>query len=634
MDKNYFDFLEQNSVADNNNSNVGSNNDKGKVNLTVRADADCQVVCDGDFLFLVNANQIVKDKAPMGQHLMNFISLDYPEATVEKIVDFPVEGNNYLIVVNELKEKVEVLQKEKEAKKQSEQQAAEEERQRLEKQAEEEKRREYEKTHDVDFSVNGVHFKMIYVKGGTFTMGDGSMKEPNLNPKHSVTLSDFHIGETQVTQALWKAVMGNNPSHFKGDSLPVENVSWNDCLVFMEKLKEKTGKSFWLPTEAQWEYAARGGNKSKGYKYSGSDNEDEVAWYVDNSGEKTHPVKTKKANELGLYDMSGNVQEWCADAYLNGYYSEAQTDPEGPDIEGVFTILPPQRVMRGSSYKAGTHRSLCYRHANESYVKSDTVGFRLAILNEEKIEKLMLNWKQGRDMELHGALVSREIGDYDEAMRIFEDLTPWLNDEYLNAYKNCKKDISERKEIISELQLADKLWEEAKPSNWGEDERHTSKVYAIRLKKYEKIKVLLEKIQFRGNGIKDPSSDIFYKRDYFTNMLNESRRLISWLENAIQEEKVISLLQKAVKMVEEADETNWPERERYTNKVGYERRCKYISVKEILEKYLPVVDEKKIDIPVPLKDGLHYKRDYFSFLLNESNRLIEVLGNCKPEFKI
>ena len=117
-------------------------------------------------------------------------------------------------------------------------------------------------------------------------------------------------------------------------------------------------------------------------------------------------------------------------------------------------------------------------------------------------------------------------------------------------------------------------------------------------------------------------------------MLNESKRLIGVLENAIQENKVISVLQKAVKMMEEADETNWPERERYTNKVGYERLCKYISIKEILEKYLPLVDEKKIDIPVPLKDGFHYKRDYFNFILEESNRLVKVLGNCKPEFKI
>lgn len=132
MDNNYFDFLGQNSVTGNDNTNAGDSNDKGKVNLTVRVDADCQVVCDGDFLFLANANQIVKDKAPMGQHLLNFTSLDYPDATIEKIVDFPVEGNNYLIVVNELKEKVEQFQKGKETEKQEKLRAAEEERLRQE----------------------------------------------------------------------------------------------------------------------------------------------------------------------------------------------------------------------------------------------------------------------------------------------------------------------------------------------------------------------------------------------------------------------------------------------------------------------------------------------------------------------
>ena len=136
MDNNYFDFLGQNSVTGNDNTNAGGSNDKGKVNLTVRVDADCQVVCDGDFMFLANANQIVKDKAPMGQHLLNFTSLDYPDATVEKIVDFPVEGNNYLIVVNELKEKVEQFQKGKEMEKQEKLRAAEEERQRQEQEQE------------------------------------------------------------------------------------------------------------------------------------------------------------------------------------------------------------------------------------------------------------------------------------------------------------------------------------------------------------------------------------------------------------------------------------------------------------------------------------------------------------------
>ena len=180
MDNNYFDFLGQNSVAGNENANANSNNDKGKVNLTVRVDADCQVVCDGDFLFLANANQIVKDKAPMGQHLMNFTSLDYPEATIEKIVDFPVEGNNYLIVVNELKEKVDELQKKREAEKLAKQQAEEEERQRIEEEKEAERLRiEQEKERNAD-----IEKAMTLHKENKYTLAI------NLFNKHSSYLND------------------------------------------------------------------------------------------------------------------------------------------------------------------------------------------------------------------------------------------------------------------------------------------------------------------------------------------------------------------------------------------------------------------------------------------------------------
>ena len=181
-------------------------------------------------------------------------------------------------------------------------------------------------------SVGSIKYKMIFVEGGTFTMGATSeQQDPDSNekPTHQVTLSSYYIGETEVTQALWTAVMGNNQSNFKGDNNPVEKVSWNDCQKFIEKLNSLTGKKFRLPTEAEWEYAARGGNKSKGYQYSGSNNLDDVAWYTKNSNYKTHLVKTKQPNELGMYDMSGNVWEWCQDWYGN-YGSDSQTNPKGP----------------------------------------------------------------------------------------------------------------------------------------------------------------------------------------------------------------------------------------------------------------------------------------------------------------
>lgn len=199
------------------------------------------------------------------------------------------------------------------------------------------------------FTVNGVKFTMVPVEGGTFTMGatseQGSDAWDEEKPAHKVTLSDYYIGQTEVTQALWKAVMGSNPSDSKGDNLPVEQVSWDDCQVFIQNLNQLTGKQFRLPTEAEWEYAARGGRKSRGYKYAGGNDIGLVAWYEDNSGNETHPVATKQANELGIYDMSGNVWEWCSDRY-GDYQSSSQSDPQGPSSDSI-------RVGRGGSYYIG-----------------------------------------------------------------------------------------------------------------------------------------------------------------------------------------------------------------------------------------------------------------------------------------
>ena len=221
------------------------------------------------------------------------------------------------------------------------------------------------------YTVKGVSFKMIAVKGGTFQMGidDGYEWE---KPVHQVTLSDYYIGETEVTQELWNAVMGSNPSKFTGNmQRPVEMVSWNDCQTFISKLNQLTGETFRLPTEAQWEYAARGGNQAQGRLYSGSDVIDDVAWYCFNSSSTTHPVKTKAPNELGIYDMSGNLVEWCSDWY-DFYSSAAQTDPTGP-------ATGSDRVTRGGCL---SHPAAPCRVANRSYyapANSDGgLGLRLA----------------------------------------------------------------------------------------------------------------------------------------------------------------------------------------------------------------------------------------------------------------
>ena len=201
------------------------------------------------------------------------------------------------------------------------------------------------------FYANGVSFEMVEVRGGTFRMGatseQGSYTYCDEKPVHSVTLSSYYIGKTEVTQALWKAVMGSNPSEFKGDDLPVEQVSWDDCQEFIRELNALTGQNFRLPTEAEWEFACRGGNNSRGYEYSGSNYIDNVAWYMDNAGGKTHSVATKLPNELGIYDMSGNVEEWCSDWY-GDYSSGAQANPKGP-YDGL------KRVKRGGEWDSGTN---------------------------------------------------------------------------------------------------------------------------------------------------------------------------------------------------------------------------------------------------------------------------------------
>lgn len=243
------------------------------------------------------------------------------------------------------------------------------------------------------FTVNGVSFTMIHVQGGTFTMGatseQGSYVGNNEKPAHKVAVSSFLIGKFEVTQYLWTAVMGNNPSKLQGIGMldllhPVENVSWDDCQEFIRKLNAATGKHFRLPTEAEWEYAARGGNKSRGYKYSGSNIIDDVAAYANNSvilealNKEKLPfhgtVGTLAPNELGIYDMSGNVWEWCQDWYGEDYYSNSpSSNPTGPSTGS-------NRVNRGGSWQSSavSCRVSC-RIYDSADLRSRYIGLRLAL---------------------------------------------------------------------------------------------------------------------------------------------------------------------------------------------------------------------------------------------------------------
>ena len=246
----------------------------------------------------------------------------------------------------------------------------------------------------------------VPVPGGTFTMGcnwEDKFCGFHEGPAHSVTLSSFRIGKHELTQQLWKLVMGDNPSEYKGNDLPVTNVSWDDIQVFISVLNAVTGKEYRLPTEAEWEYAARGGNKSKGYRYSGSDEHDDVAWHAFNSDHKIQWVGTKQPNELGIYDMSGNVREWVNDWYAEEYSSSPEVNPKGPSAKEARSIemtsrghfyvffkicisllffesplwqFQPERVTRGGSY-GDSDDGVYMRSYSSPDNHTNYIGFRL-----------------------------------------------------------------------------------------------------------------------------------------------------------------------------------------------------------------------------------------------------------------
>ena len=247
---------------------------------------------------------------------------------------------------------------------------------------------------DITITVNGVSFVMKYVEGDKFVMGAQSEAHRWANfdseamgdetPPHFVTLSSFYMGETEVTQGLWEAVMGTTAEQLRdnanlewplrgvGANYPIYYVSWEDCQAFVAKLNELTGKAFRLPTESEWEFAARGGKKSNGDKYSGSKHMGLAGWYYMNSASSSHPVKEKAANELGLYDMSGNVWEWCSDWY-GAYPRLHQIDPQGP-AEGR------ERVLRGGGWAYYASRCrVSFRFKFDPEHSNNSFGFRLAL---------------------------------------------------------------------------------------------------------------------------------------------------------------------------------------------------------------------------------------------------------------
>jgi formylglycine-generating enzyme required for sulfatase activity len=309
-------------------------------------------------------------------------------------------------------------------------------------------------------TVGNTNIEMIFVKGGTFTMGsnykEGGDSRGNEEPAHKVTLSDFYVGKYEVTQAQWEAVMGTSITqqrdkeqrneekrtkskitlsmYGEGSDYPMYYVSWDEAQQFCRKVSSLTGKQYRLLTEAEWEYAAHGGKKSKGRKYSGDNSPDNVAWYSENSGKSTHPVGTKAPNELGVYDMNGNVYDWCSDKYENDYRSRSpQNNPLGTLSGSNF------RVMRGGSYSNDAKGcNVTYRTASNPDGRGELVGFRLALVP----------WQNGMG--------------YTEPFGFLEATksNPFLGVEVVSFSTSEEDRFFKRSETVEQKKILDKMMEE------------------------------------------------------------------------------------------------------------------------------------------------------------------------------
>jgi formylglycine-generating enzyme required for sulfatase activity len=355
--------------------------------LLVNSDLDVNITVNYGKTYRVSSTDDGK-RVPLeaGDNLIKITPLDGGSDGYTETITMDKKGNRVYSVklkaardAEEAKKKEEeVKKKEEEAKKNAEAEAKKNAEAEAKKNAEAEAKKNAEAEAKMPSRLNDpLAGTFILVKGGTFTMGCTSEQSDcssDERPAHQVTLSNYYIGETEVTQAQWRSVMGSNPSRFSGcDACPVEQVSWNDVQEFISRLNNLSGGArYRLPTEAEWEYAARGGSQSRNYQYAGSNYLDEVAWSNSNSGGKTHAVKGKKSNELGLYDMSGNVREWCSDWY-GSYSSGSQTNPVGASSGS-------SRVDRGGSWGLGAPASC--RVADRAGItpghRGNALGFRLA----------------------------------------------------------------------------------------------------------------------------------------------------------------------------------------------------------------------------------------------------------------
>ena len=310
--------------------------------------------------------------------------------------------------------------------------------------------------------ANGVSFNMVLVKGGTFWMGAqaddpaeknfDSLANKNEKPVHQVKLSDYYIGETVVTQALWEAVMGSNHANVKGDNLPMVQITYDDCEGFIKKLNQLTGAKFRLPTEAEWEYAARGGGMSRGFMFSGGNNLDDVAWYYYNSDTIPHPVKTKRGNELGLYDMTGNVWEICYDWY-GPYGSAMQENPTGP-AHGDSVVI------RGGSWYSKSAKSLrlTYRYMDIKNNIYSNQGFRLVMEVPLYTEK---DSADGLHCVLNGVpfVMKAVIGGYAYLGAQSTDSKAKNYDKNAGTYESPVHNVKISDFYIGETEVTQALWE-------------------------------------------------------------------------------------------------------------------------------------------------------------------------------